>query len=412
MATKIRVSIILVGTLMVFLLAGCALPGFGSVRTAQPTETPLPAATVSATSTATPAPTRTPRSTSVPASTATDVPALSVTMTRTPRPTATRWVVERLTATAQAAVAQPAKPTPQPAVVSAGGSSGGLSGKLLLMRASGGEIYRVDAGGGSLSQLAYGLDPSWSPDGSQIAFTRWDGPDAGLWVADADGSNARKLYGHNMLKETAWTADGESVIFSMQNGGKEERQVCFPPFGCFTIGADPYWRLALVNVADGAFRDLSSDLHSHSPSLSPDGISVVYAGDRGLQTTALSERNEGLIREESQLSSPAVSPDGTHIVYMLYLHDHWDLFMTTLDGHTSVRLTRTSVMEPKMANYVAPAWSPDGKHIAFMSDRDGAWQLYVMNADGSGQRLFLADALAGIDFVYDFANERMIDWDF
>ena len=172
----------------------------------------------------------------------------------------------------------------------------------------------------------------------------------------------------------------------------------------------PYWRLALVNVADGAYRDLSSDLHSHSPSMAADGRMVVYAGDQGIQSTALDRTDERLIREESLVSSPAVSPDGTRIVYMLYLHDHWDLFLTTSDGAASVRLTRTSALEPRMANYVAPAWSPDGEHIAFFSDRDGAWRLYVMNADGSGQRLFLFEDLADIEFTYDFANERMVDW--
>jgi len=409
MATKIRFTLFLAGALLTLLLAGCAMPDFGLTGNTQLTDTPAPASTATRTYTPTPAPTRTLHPTSTPFPTASDTPAPTGTMTRTPRSTATRWVVARLTATAQAIEEQPATPTSQPATAAGGGSSS-LPGKLLLMRSSGGEIYRIDADGRNFSHLAYGLDPSWSPDGSQVAFTRWDGPNAGLWVANADGSNARKLYGHNMLKETIWTPDGENVLFSMQNGGKEEREVCFPPWGCFTIGADPYWRLALVNVADGAYRDLSSDLHSHSPSFAADGKTVVYAGDRGIQTTELNARNEGLIREESQLSSPALSPDGTHIVYMLHLHDHWDLFMTTTDGLTSVRLTRTSALEPRMANYVAPAWSPDGKYIAYLSDKDGTWQLYVMNADGSGQRLFLEDELAGIDFVYDFANERMIDW--
>ena len=33
-----------------------------------------------------------------------------------------------------------------------------------------------------------------------------------------------------------------------------------------------------------------------------------------------------------------------------------------------------------------------------------------MNADGSDQRPFAPDALAGVDFRYDFVTERMIDW--
>jgi TolB protein len=409
MGEKKRIFIVSVWLLMATLLAGCAAWPPWPATGAQSMTTSEAVVSMTPTHSATPAPTRTPRSTATPAPTATPSPWPTATSTRTPRPTATRWVVERLTATAQAAGEPTSTPTQRPAA-SLVTTRPVPTGKLVLMRASGGEIYTIDADGQNLRALTYGLDPSWSPDGRQVAFTRWDGSGAGVWVIGADGRGERRLYGRNLLKETAWTSDGQRVIFSIQKGGKEASEVCVPPWGCFTIPADPYWRLALVNVADGSYRDVPSDLHSHSPSVAADGQTVVYAGDQGIQSTALDRVDEQIIRREALVSSPAISPDGTHIVYMLYLHDHWDLFVTTSNGLASVQLTRTSALEPRMANYVAPVWSPDGRHIAFFSDRDGAWRLYVMNADGSQQRLFLADELAGIDFAYDFANERMVHW--
>lgn len=361
--------------------------------------------------TSTPLPTRTPRSTRTPDSSLTPALTALPTQTRTPQPTATRWVVARLTATALAQTPIEGQPTPTPLSEEPGvREAPPLAGRLVLMRASGAEIYTIGADGADLRVLTHGLDPAWSPDGSQVALTRWDGPDSGLWVVNADGSAATMLFGRNLLKEAAWTPDGRAIVFATQTGGKEAQQVCFPPWGCFTISADPYWRLALVNVANRSYRDLSSDLHSHSPSLAAGSDAVIYAGDQGIQSTALTAVDERHIWAEGQISSPAISPDGTRIVHMTYLHDHWDLFMMTSEGRTSVRLTRTSALEPRMANYVAPAWSPDGKHIAYFSDRDGTWRLYVMNADGSGQRLFLADELADIEFAYDFAHERMVDW--
>lgn len=269
----------------------------------------------------------------------------------------------------------------------------------------------MDVDGSDLRLLTHGLDPTWSPNGEQVAFTRWEGEERGLWVINADGAGEELLYGRGLLKEPDWSPDGRNIVFSVQEGGKEEQEICLPPWGCFTIPADPYWRLALVNAIDRSYRDLSSDLHSHSASIDPSGTTVIYAGDRGIQSTSLMETDERLIREEeARISSPAISPDGGRVVYMIYLHDHWDLFMTTSDGLNRVRLTRTSALEPRMANYVAPAWSPDGKHIAFLSDRDGEWRLYVMNADGSGQRLLLPAQLADLKFIYDFANERVVDW--
>ena len=354
--------------------------------------------------------TRTPSPTQTPVLSPTLQATPSPATTRTPRPTATRWVVARLTATAQALGVTTVTPTPV-ATASGSADSSRLNGKLVFQLSSGGEIYTINVDGTGLRLLTRGLDPAWSPDGEQVAFTRWEGEGRGLWAISADGAGEELLFGGDLLKEPAWSPDGRSIVFSMQSGGKEEHEICFPPWGCVTIPADPYWRLALVDTMDRSYRDLSSDLHSHSTSIDPSGTTVIYAGDRGIQSTSLMETDERLIREEeSQISSPAVSPDGGRVVYMIYLHDHWDLFMTTSDGLNRVRLTRTSALEPRMANYVAPAWSPDGKHIAFLSDRDGEWRLYVMNADGNGQRLLLPAQLADLEFTYDFANERVIDW--
>jgi len=416
MKTKIVTTTLLVAMLVLAALfaAGCGAllrPGNRISPAGQ-----VASATAELTDTATPEPTltwqvtRTPRPTQTPALSSTLFVSPAPTSTRTPRPTATRWVVARLTATAQALGAATVTPSLAPKTSTVGGSAR-LVGKLVFQLSSGGEIYTIDVDGRDLRLLTHGLDPAWSPDGKQVAFTRWEGERRGLWVIDADGAGEELLYGRDLLKEPDWSPDGRSIVFSVQEGGREEREVCFPPWGCFTIPADPYWRLALVDAIDRSYRDLSSDLHSHSATIDPLGTRVIYAGDRGIQSTSLMETDERLIREEeSRISSPAISPDGDRIVYMIYLHDHWDLFMTTSDGLNRARLTRTSALEPRMANYVAPAWSPDGKHIAFLSDRDGEWRLYVMNADGSEQRLFLPAQLAELEFTYDFANERVVDW--
>ena len=88
------------------------------------------------------------------------------------------------------------------------------------MRSSGGEIFTIDAAGGNLRQLTDGLDPSWSPDGRQVAYTRWDGADAGLWIIGADGAGERRLYARNLLKETAWTLDGQGIVFLRTDWGQ------------------------------------------------------------------------------------------------------------------------------------------------------------------------------------------------
>ncbi len=69
--------------------------------------------------------------------------------------------------------------------------------------------------------------PRWSPDGSQIAFTRKQASTAmgrQLWLMDADGSNQRELtrnadWHHG---EPLWSADGERLLFQRFDGVVDE----------------------------------------------------------------------------------------------------------------------------------------------------------------------------------------------
>jgi len=250
-----------------------------------------------------------------------------------------------------------------------------------------------------------------SPDGRQVAFARWDGTARGLYLIGVDGSGERMIFGDQQLKAPAWSADGAHIAFYRQHGRREAELVCYPGFGCFTIPEDPYWRLGIVDVASGEFRDLLSDLHSRSPDFFPAGDRVVYVGDQGLQTTAVDRDEQGVLAKELKLSSPDVSPDGRRIVYMQYVHDHWDLFVANADGANPVALTRIGAFDPRPVNNVAPAWSPDGSSIVFLSDREsGRWRLYVMAADGSQVRLVPGEELAALQFHYDHVDEQVVDW--
>jgi len=377
------------------LLAGCA---------GRPASQPaVPAPTTPATSTtsaAQPAATPTPRPTRTPTPSATPSPTPTPWPTRPPRPTATPWLLPSATPT-------PAAPTPTPARAATKPPS--PVGRLALQTAPGGPIYVIGADGQGLRQVTVGFDPAWSPDGTRLAVARLDGEQRGLYSVALDGGGETLLFGWSQLRWPAWTADGKTVVFSRQAGGKEARTICIPPYGCFTLPGTAYWRLGAVDVAERAFRDVPSDLLARSPAPRADGV-IFYVGEQGVQATTLTENTNQLLRAERRAALPALSPDGSRLVYMSYLHDHYDLFVMNADGSGRAQLTRTSALAPRPAQNVAPAWSPDGRSIAFLSDRDGAWRLYIMDADGGNQRPFLAEALAGVSFSYAFADERAIAW--
>ena len=79
-----------------------------------------------------------------------------------------------------------------------------------------GDIYTMPiAGGRADPDLAraspYEMQPRFSPDGSQIAFTSDRGGGDNIWVMNADGSDKRQLTKETftLLNNPTWSADGQ-----------------------------------------------------------------------------------------------------------------------------------------------------------------------------------------------------------
>ena len=93
---------------------------------------------------------------------------------------------------------------------------------------SGVAIYVMDANGTNEQRLAGGddsdwVEPSFSPDGRTIVFTKRDDRDSEIYAMNADGSGVRKLT-DNLVDDYSpdWSPDGSRLAFSRMAGGKEE----------------------------------------------------------------------------------------------------------------------------------------------------------------------------------------------
>ncbi len=94
-------------------------------------------------------------------------------------------------------------------------------------------IWRVEispngdaAGGGRrfLSSTLYDASPHYSPDGRHIVFESDRGGTKGIWVANADGSNARVVFMDEARPAgaPAWSPDGRRIVFDAMTEGQAE----------------------------------------------------------------------------------------------------------------------------------------------------------------------------------------------
>src|SRR5688572_16674526 len=91
----------------------------------------------------------------------------------------------------------------------------GENGRVAFV--SSGQIWTVNGDGSDLQQVtnptspAFDADPSWSPDGTRIAFSRGGFPTQDLYIVNADGSGVTLLATNG--QDPTWSPDGTEIAF-------------------------------------------------------------------------------------------------------------------------------------------------------------------------------------------------------
>ncbi len=93
------------------------------------------------------------------------------------------------------------------------------------------QLFVQDLVSGDVKRLTfsgrYNTQPSWSPAGDKIAYTTWEkGGEINIFTINADGSGLMQLTqkcGEN--KSPSWSPDGEMIIFTSNRQGKEKLYV-------------------------------------------------------------------------------------------------------------------------------------------------------------------------------------------
>lgn len=231
--------------------------------------------------------------------------------------------------------------------------------------------------------------PSISPDGRRIVFTRGLGESleccgferTQLYVMDADGTDQRPLLDHERDTSPSWSPRGDQIAFTRRVG---------------TASHD----LMVVPVAGGSPRAVARGVLSGStPVWSPDGTTIAWAGERGIETVlvATGERRSVPLGADALVSEPpAWTPGGDGFVVALHGQ------AAEQDGGLRKGLYRISLGGARRDLRVdadLPALLPTGRLAAVELERDDETpsSLVVMEPDGRDRRRV---AGVGVHFPY------------
>lgn len=235
------------------------------------------------------------------------------------------------------------------------------------------ELETVDRGGALPLRLAGGGErkrplpalfepPSWSPDGSQVAFTGIAhsfeaGPRGNrVYLVGADGKGLRPVRGTRGASGPVFTPDGEAIAFT-----RSRRR------------GTSIW---LADLAGGAPRRITAarkNLYLLAGSFSPDGSTLlasrfIVGRPEGVVAVRLATgKVESVLRRATE---PAYSPDGTRFA-LLRWHPmrrrdgtrtiQSDVYTARVDGTGLRRVTRTLFRDETY-----PSWDPSGERLAFV----------------------------------------------
>ena len=147
-------------------------------------------------------------------------------------------------------------------------------------------LVHVDGSGSSELPRNVPLAGAWSPDGQRIAAAQVahspmesrDPAKLGLWVMNADGSNARQVARNATAREPAWSPDGRRIAFR-----RYDRQPRVVP-GRVVRSAGPS-DLFVVNADGSGLRRLTRNAENvRWFAWSPDGRTIAYLRNREVYT--------------------------------------------------------------------------------------------------------------------------------
>ena len=247
------------------------------------------------------------------------------------------------------------------------------------------QVYVLGAGGSRRASVSRGSargedpHPTWSPDGSRLAFSGADG----LVIVRVGGGGERRLAGPS--GSPAWSPNGDEIAAVREGQGIWLVRVRDGRIRRLTrgYGGPPVWspsggRIAFLRATELGYalfvvdarrgrlarvaQSVTEDAYPTRYTWSPNGRQIAFERDDDVWVVDVrtrKQRNVTRTRGAAE-SGPAWSPRGTEIAFVRRHGRHADVYSVAPTGGRARRLTRGRGLARSLA------WSPRGSHLAFV----------------------------------------------
>jgi CxxC motif-containing protein (DUF1111 family) len=228
-------------------------------------------------------------------------------------------------------------------------------------------IIAFDLDAGALNTLpnvpTTGSFPAFSADGERIAFVN----SGNIWIVNNDGTNPNAITIDGTDSTPTWSPDGTKLAFSRIIGGVAQIFTITP------IGTDE------TNLSNNPL------VNDRMPAFSPDGTKIAFQRTPNAinpvgKIWTMNSNGTGQLQVTLGAGNderPSYSPDGTTIAFSTNRDGNYEIYKTPALGGLATRLTNN------VASDRNPSWAPDNSAIAFGSNRSGVMNLWAVSPDGN-----------------------------
>lgn len=220
------------------------------------------------------------------------------------------------------------------------------------------EIYIMEYNGVNQERLTFNNSDDWnpccSPDCTKIAFSSYRDRKYDICIMDSGGSNLIRLINEDIdLKDDypSWSLDGSKIAFSREYDERISE--------IYVMDFDGNNLKKLTDSgSDKIFFFSDNYYHDSDPSWSPDGSKIAFASpSRGDSSIIYIIDADGynpvrLTNRGSLCYYPSWSPDGSKIAFELERNGNHDIYVMDADGTNKINLTKGD------GNCYNPSWSP------------------------------------------------------